>query len=91
MRTGRGDLPRLLRDVETGRVAAPAQDVVVLLQEAVQEDAPGLRELATARGWSMFFVPIRDETTSRKSKVKRQLTLDLRVSVSSASSHAAER
>lgn len=59
MNAGRGDLPRLVRDLESGGIAgAPVQDVVLLLQEAVQEDVPQLRELADARDWSMFFVPV---------------------------------
>jgi endonuclease/exonuclease/phosphatase family metal-dependent hydrolase len=59
MNAGRGDLPRLVRDLEDGRFgAAPAQDTVLLLQEAVEEDASRLRELADARGWSMLFVPV---------------------------------
>jgi endonuclease/exonuclease/phosphatase family metal-dependent hydrolase len=59
MHAGRGDLPRLLRDLDSGRIpGAAAHDMVLLLQEAVQEEASELRDLAAARGWSMFFVPV---------------------------------
>jgi endonuclease/exonuclease/phosphatase family metal-dependent hydrolase len=62
MHAGRGDLPRLVRDLEAGHMGgAPAHDTVLLLQEAVQEDASGLRDLAATRGWSMFFVPVRHD------------------------------
>jgi len=62
MHAGRGDLPRLVHDLETGRLAgAPAHDAVLLLQEAVEDDAPGLHALAAARGWSTFFVPVRHD------------------------------
>jgi endonuclease/exonuclease/phosphatase family metal-dependent hydrolase len=62
MHAGRGDLPRLLRDLEGGQLlGASAHDMVVLLQEAVQEEASSLRDLAAARGWSMFFVPVHQD------------------------------
>lgn len=59
MNAGRGDLPRLVVDLETGRLGtAPAPELVLLLQEAVQEDVPCLNELAETRRWSMLFVPV---------------------------------
>jgi endonuclease/exonuclease/phosphatase family metal-dependent hydrolase len=59
MDAGRGDLPRLVADLETGRLGTvPAQELVLLLQEAVQSDVPRLTQLAEARGWSMLFVPV---------------------------------
>jgi endonuclease/exonuclease/phosphatase family metal-dependent hydrolase len=62
LHAGQGDLPRLMRDLESGAITGvPAQDVVLLLQEAVQEHAAGLIELAATRDWSMFFAPVHHE------------------------------
>lgn len=59
MDAGRGDLRSLVADLEDGRLARDAAaDVVVLLQEAVEEDLPRLQGLADARGWSTFYVPV---------------------------------
>ncbi len=71
MNAGRGDLPRLVADLEAGRlglprrsrVAAkagggPASAYLVLLQEAVEGD---LHAIAGPRGWPVFFVPVRDD------------------------------
>lgn len=59
MNAGRGDLPRLVTDLEAGRLSrGHAAHSVVLLQEAVEEDLPRLQQLADARGWSMLFVPV---------------------------------
>jgi len=62
MDAGRGDLPSLLADLETGWPTRGAgAGCVVLLQEAVKEDLPRLRQLADARGWSLLFVPVLDD------------------------------
>jgi len=67
MNAGRGDLPGLVRDIEEGRlVGAPAGDVVLLLQEAVQEAASELHELAAVRGWSAFFAPVHHDGARRR-------------------------
>lgn len=59
MHAGRGDLPRLVRDLDSGRLAgAPAQDVVLLLQEAIQEQISVLGDVAPTRGWSMLFAQV---------------------------------
>lgn len=60
MHAGRGDLPALVADLEEGRLAggADAADIVLLLQEAVAEDLPRVRQLAEVRGWSLFYVPV---------------------------------
>jgi endonuclease/exonuclease/phosphatase family metal-dependent hydrolase len=62
MDAGRGDLRQLVADLETGRVTqGQASALVVLLQEAIDDDQNDLRAIAAARGWSMFFVPVRTE------------------------------
>lgn len=59
MHAGRGDLPRLVADLEAGRLApGAAANSLVLLQEAVKEDVPRLQQLADAKGWSLLFVPV---------------------------------
>lgn len=58
MDAGRGDLPRLLHDLESGRLTAgEAEEFVVLLQEAVADELPLLQRLTDARHWSLLFVP----------------------------------
>jgi endonuclease/exonuclease/phosphatase family metal-dependent hydrolase len=60
MNAGVGNLQRLLADLDRGLLtSAPAADTVVLLQEALSEDAAQLRRVADARGWSVFLVPVR--------------------------------
>ena len=60
MNAGVGDLEGLITDLENGILTdGPASEFVVLLQEAVEEDAAHLRRLADARHWSMFLVPVR--------------------------------
>jgi len=60
MNAGVGNLERLLSDLDSGLlIAAPPAETVVLLQEAVTEDAVHLRRLADARGWSLFLLPVR--------------------------------
>jgi endonuclease/exonuclease/phosphatase family metal-dependent hydrolase len=52
---GRGDLPRLIDDLSSGRITgAPPRDYVLLLQEAVE----GVEDLARRRGLSVFHVPV---------------------------------
>jgi len=68
MNAGRGDLPRLLDDLEAGRLTRPAPlDYVVLLQEAVAQDGRDVRVIAGARGLSAHYSPVRrsdDPSTS---------------------------
>jgi endonuclease/exonuclease/phosphatase family metal-dependent hydrolase len=60
MNAGVGNLQRLLADLDGGRLTdGPMGEAVVLLQEAVAEDAVRLQRAADARGWSMFLVPVR--------------------------------
>ena len=60
MDAGRGDLPRLITDLEAGRLTPGApENVVLLLQEAVHDDAPTLPALAHARKWHFVFEPVR--------------------------------
>ena len=68
MNAGRGDLPRLVADLEAGRLTGrvPA-DFVVLLQEASdgQRDIDQMRReplrLAREKSLSAFFTPVRDD------------------------------
>jgi endonuclease/exonuclease/phosphatase (EEP) superfamily protein YafD len=58
MNAGRGDLPRLIADLESGRLSgAPPVDYVLLLQEATQEVAD-FAEGRSARRMFVFFVPV---------------------------------
>lgn len=50
---GRGDLARLLNDLTSGALGAPARDYVLLLQEAVDVET-----IAAARGLAVFHVPV---------------------------------
>jgi endonuclease/exonuclease/phosphatase family metal-dependent hydrolase len=62
MHAGRGDLPRFLDDLSSGRLTgAPPSDYVALLQEDVEGGAFDVGALARARGLSAFFVPVRVE------------------------------
>lgn len=59
MNAGRGDLPRLVSDLESGQLAgAPPLHYVLLLQEATEEGDHPASAFASARGLSGFFVPI---------------------------------
>lgn len=68
MNAGRGDLPRLVSDLESGRLtgAAPSE-FVLLLQEASdgQSDVDLMRRepvrLAREKHLSVFFIPVRDD------------------------------
>lgn len=62
---GRGDLPRFVDDLATGRITgAPVTNYVLLLQEAVvrlqPDPATDLNALAAARGLTVFHVPVFD-------------------------------
>src|ERR1044071_358992 len=53
---GRGNLSRLLVDVEQGRLSPRPGAILILLQEAAEDE---LETVATPRGWFTFFVPVR--------------------------------
>ena len=60
MDAGRGDLPRLVADLEAGRLTpGRPENVALLLQEAVVDDVPTLPALARARKWHLAFDPVR--------------------------------
>ena len=59
MNAGRGDLARLVADLEAGRLTdEPTPDYLLLLQEAVEGRDADVTALARVRGLSAFFVPI---------------------------------
>ena len=59
MDAGRGDLPRFIADLEAGRLTTePAEDIALLLQEAVAEQSAELKALARARNWQLVFEPV---------------------------------
>jgi endonuclease/exonuclease/phosphatase family metal-dependent hydrolase len=59
MDAGRGDLPRLARDLEAGHLTAGQPgDLVLLLQEAIEEQSAQLNAIVDARRWSMTFAPV---------------------------------
>ena len=59
MDAGRGDLPRLVSDLASGRLtAAPPLDYVLLLQEATSGVGVNLEELAETRNLEAFIVPV---------------------------------
>ena len=60
MNAGRGDLPRLLDDLDSNRLTgAPIRDYVVLLQEAIDGGDRDVRAAGAARALSVFFSPVR--------------------------------
>lgn len=60
MDAGRGDLPRLLDDLASGRLTGAAvPDYVILLQEAIVGGTSDVMALASVRRLSTFFVPVR--------------------------------
>jgi endonuclease/exonuclease/phosphatase family metal-dependent hydrolase len=64
MNAGRGDLTRLVSDLESGRLAgAPPAGYVLLLQEATEEGDHRVETFAAARTLSAFFVPIWNDGT----------------------------
>lgn len=63
MNAGRGDLSRLIADLESGRLAgAPATEYVLLLQEATRE-VVNVLEARSAREMETFFVPVWNDGT----------------------------
>ena len=59
MNAGRGDLPRLVDDLASGRLTgAPVQDYVILLQESIEGSAHDVVTFARARQLSTFYVPL---------------------------------
>ena len=65
MHGGRGDLPRLVRDLASGAVTgAPLRDYVLLLQEAIEGGRHDVLALARSTGLSATFVPVR--TSARR-------------------------
>jgi endonuclease/exonuclease/phosphatase family metal-dependent hydrolase len=60
MHAGRGDLPRLLDDVRSGRAAGvPVRDYVLLLQEAIENGAHDVVAIGHARSLSTVFNEVR--------------------------------
>jgi endonuclease/exonuclease/phosphatase (EEP) superfamily protein YafD len=59
LHAGRGDLPRLVDDLTSGRLTgAPVHDYVILLQEAIQGGRHDVTEFARHRGLSAVFEPM---------------------------------
>ena len=59
MDAGRGDLPRLIADLEAGQLTPGRPETfALLLQEAVDDDDPPLPALAEARKWDLAFEPV---------------------------------
>lgn len=59
MNAGRGDLPRLVDHLASGRLTGPpAADYLLLLQEAGDSGPHGVPGFAAARGLSGYFVPV---------------------------------
>lgn len=57
---GKGDLPRLVDDLTSGRLAgAPARDYILLLQEAIENGEHDVLRFAASRGASAFYSPVR--------------------------------
>jgi len=60
MHAGRGDLPRLLDDLGSGRAAGVAvRDYVLLLQEAIENGEHDVVAIGSARNLSTFFSEVR--------------------------------
>jgi endonuclease/exonuclease/phosphatase family metal-dependent hydrolase len=60
MNAGRGDLPRLLDDLSSGRLTrAPVREYVVLLQEAAEGGEADVAAVARRRGLTVFFGAVR--------------------------------
>jgi endonuclease/exonuclease/phosphatase family metal-dependent hydrolase len=58
MHAGRGDLPRLVDDVASGRLTgSPARHYVFLLQESIEGGRHDVTHFARARGLSSFYAP----------------------------------
>jgi endonuclease/exonuclease/phosphatase family metal-dependent hydrolase len=78
MDAGRGDLPRLIGDLETGRLTpGRPEHVALLLQEAVAEQSAQLNALAAARSWQLAFVPVAfDGRRTRGNAIMSSLRLE---------------
>lgn len=62
MHAGRGDLPRLVGDIQSGAITGtPPPAFVLMLQEAVEGGPHDVTSFAAARGLSAFFVPVRED------------------------------
>jgi len=60
MHAGRGDLPRLVDDLQDGRAAGvPVRDYVLLLQEAIESGEHDVGAIGNARTLSTFFSEVR--------------------------------
>jgi endonuclease/exonuclease/phosphatase family metal-dependent hydrolase len=60
MHAGRGDLPRLVDDLQSGRAAGvPVRDYVLLLQEAIENGEHDVAAIGRARHLSAFFSEVR--------------------------------
>jgi endonuclease/exonuclease/phosphatase (EEP) superfamily protein YafD len=60
MHAGRGDLPRMLDDLQSGRAAGvPVRDYVLLLQEAIENGEHDVVTIGNARTLSTFFSEVR--------------------------------
>jgi endonuclease/exonuclease/phosphatase family metal-dependent hydrolase len=60
MHEGKGDLPRLLDDLASGRLAGvAARDYVLLLQEAIENGEHDVTRIAAARGDAAFYSSVR--------------------------------
>jgi endonuclease/exonuclease/phosphatase family metal-dependent hydrolase len=59
MHAGRGDLPRLVDDLRSGRLSGgPVREYVLLLQESIENGPYDVVRFAAGRGLSTFFVPL---------------------------------
>ena len=60
---GRGDLPQLVEDLVTGRLAGvPIRDYVILLQETVEGSEYDAAAFGRARGLTTIFEPVRESS-----------------------------
>jgi len=60
MHAGRGDLPRLLDDLQSGRATGvPVRDYALLLQEAIERGEHDVVAIGKARNLSTFFSEVR--------------------------------
>jgi endonuclease/exonuclease/phosphatase family metal-dependent hydrolase len=78
MDAGRGDLPRLIGDLETGRLTpGRPEHVALLLQEAVGEQSAQLNALAATRRWQLAFMPVAfDGRRTRGNAIMSSLPLE---------------
>lgn len=60
MHVGRGDLPRLVADLSSGRLLGrPVTEYVLLLQEAIEDGPHDVARFADAQNLSAFYAPVR--------------------------------